>query len=476
MPNIIEAMEDPKLFGQWFRGQCWQAWKVFLSALFAIPLQSHLIDTYIKHTGRSTLPSTPSREAWLIVGRRGGKSLISALVAVFLACFRDYTPFLAPGEVASVMIIATDRRQAKVVMRYINGFLDNIGMLASLVKGRTQESIELNNRVVIEVHTCSFRAVRGYTIAACIADEIAFWRSDESANPDTEVIAAIRPALTTIPGSLLLCISSPYARRGALWNAYAKHYGQNGDPVLVWQATTRDMNPNVDQSIIDAALQEDESAAKAEFFAEFRRDVESYISREAVEASIGDYIERPYDSKYTYRAFVDVAGGSGQDSYTMAIAHNERDQIIVDAIRETKPPFNPEEITDQNCRLLNTYRIRNIQKDRYAGSWPDEQFRKRGISCRASEKSKSELYTDSLPQFNAGRVTIPNSQRLVAQLCGLERRTGRGTGRDIVDHGPNGHDDIANVVAGVLAGSSGKRPVRNLRAEYERKKQAGLIN
>ena len=49
--------------------------------------------------------------------------------------------------------------------------------------------------------------------------------------------------MATVPGALLLGISSPYARRGALWDAYKTHYGQADDPVLVWQADTRSMNP-----------------------------------------------------------------------------------------------------------------------------------------------------------------------------------------------------------------------------------------
>ena len=61
-------------------------------------------------------------------------------------------------------------------------------MLRPLVEHRTREAIYLTNRVVIEVHTASFRAVRGYTVVGCIADEIAFWRSEESANPDTEIL------------------------------------------------------------------------------------------------------------------------------------------------------------------------------------------------------------------------------------------------------------------------------------------------
>ena len=56
------------------------------------------------------------------------------------------------------------------------------------------EGVDLNNRVTIEVHTASFRTVRGYSICAALLDELAFWPSEESANPDFEIITAIRPA------------------------------------------------------------------------------------------------------------------------------------------------------------------------------------------------------------------------------------------------------------------------------------------
>jgi hypothetical protein len=45
---------------------------------------------------------------------------------------------------------------------------------------------------------------------------------------------------------------------------------------------------------------------------------------------------------------------------------------------------------------------------------------------------------------------VPDNLKLIAQLCGLERRTARG-GRDSIDHAPNQHDDLANVCAGVAA-------------------------
>jgi hypothetical protein len=46
-------------------------------------------------------------------------------------------------------------------------------------------------------------------------------------------------------------------------------------------------------------------------------------------------------------------------------------------------------------------------------------------------------------------VHLLDSPRLVAQILGLDRPTARG-GRDSIDHGPGGHDDLVNAAARVL--------------------------
>jgi hypothetical protein len=115
-----------------------------------------------------------------------------------------------------------------------------------------------------------------------------------------------------------------------------------------------------------------------------------------------------------------------------------------------KPPFSPEDVVDEFATLLKRYRIVKVTGDRYAGEWPREQFRKRGISYEPAAKPKSDLYRDLLPAINSRRVDLLDHPRLVNQLVSLERRTARG-GRDSIDHAPGAHDDIANVVAGVSA-------------------------
>ena len=88
-----------------------------------------------------------------MVGRRGGKWFIFALIGVFLATFRDYRPYLQPGERATILIIAADRRQARVIFRYVRALLTHVPMLARLVVRHTPDSFDLSNHVSIEVGT-----------------------------------------------------------------------------------------------------------------------------------------------------------------------------------------------------------------------------------------------------------------------------------------------------------------------------------
>ena len=103
-----------------------------------------------------------------------------ALIAVYLAAFIDYRPRLAPGEAATVAIIAADRKQARSVMRFMVGMFNAVPLLQAMVGNQTAEILTLTNGVVIEIHTASFRVTRGYSLVAAICDEIAFWRTDDA--------------------------------------------------------------------------------------------------------------------------------------------------------------------------------------------------------------------------------------------------------------------------------------------------------
>lgn len=448
--TIIEAMTDPALLGPSFEGDSWHTWRSVLAASFGLPMTHAQLDTFHEVAGGREPPTNRVSELWAIAGRRSAKTQTAAAVSVYTATIgaTETLTRLSPGERGVVALVATDRDQAGVAFGYCRGMVEQSRLLSGMVERIDSNRIDFTNRTSIQVMTCNFRGIRGRTLLAAVFDESAFWRDTNAANPDIEVYRAAVPALATT-GGLLVGISSPYAKRGLVFDKYRKHYGRKSD-VLVVQGETRDFNPTLDPRIVEQAMADDPEAARSEWLGQFRSDIAAFVSREIAEecVSTGVYERGKLDAT-SYYGFVDPSGGS-QDSMTMAIAHEENGTVIVDLVAEARPPFSPESVTAEFAETLKDYGIRQVQGDRYAGLWPREQFGKYGITYHASAKPKSDLYRDMLPKLNSRKVSLIDNQRLINQLVGLERRTSRG-GRDSIDHAPGMHDDVINAVAGVVA-------------------------
>ena len=353
-------------------------------------------------------------------------------------------------------IIASDRVQAGVIFGYVANFFHDVPLLRKMLVSKTKDSLELNNGIRIEVHTCDYRSVRGYTLIGGICDEVSFWPTDErAASPDKEIINAIEKGMASIPSAMLVITTSPYGKVGEAWEGYERNYGKDTDE-LCWVGDSKSMNPTLRQKTIDRAYEKDPVAASSEYGAQFRSDVAGFLSVEAVAACVvPERYELAPRTERTFYAFCDPSGGSS-DSMTLGIAHAEKDVAVLDLLREVIPPFSPEGVVKDFCDTLKRYRCYTVVGDRYAAEWVVEQFQKNGVSYTQSEKVKSDIYLSLLPAVNSGQIELLDSKRLITQLGGLERRT-RSGGKDIVDHRSGLHDDLANAAAGalVLCGAGG---------------------
>lgn len=450
--TIRDLMTDPDLFGNQFAGDTWLGWRALLCGFYGLPLEDEELAFWQEITKQDDAPTEPAEELWLAVGRRGGKSQCAALLAVYEAFFRDHTDRLSPGEVCTIMVMAADRKQARSVFRYITGLVEQNPMLAAMVTGQDKESLTLSNRTVIEVHTASFRSSRGYTAGAVIADEIAFWRTDDSANPDFAILDAVRPALATLQGPLI-ALSNPYAKRGALWEAYRAHFGQPG-PVLVAQAPSKMMNPSLPQRVIDQAYARDSESASAEYGAQFRNDISAFIDRDSIERLCRpEPLELPRSHKQRfYYGFVDPTGGgqsASADEFTCCIGHVEKGVVVVDCLRALKG--RPADIIKEYSVLLRSYGISEVSGDRYAGYFAHDEFEKYGIRYRFTDERRTGLYQYALGVINSGAVELPPCEKMINQFCNLERRVSR-SGTEQIDHGTakGSHDDRANAIAGLI--------------------------
>jgi hypothetical protein len=151
-----------------------------------------------------------------------------------------------------------------------------------------------------------------------------------------------------------------------------------------------------------------------------------------------------------YFGFIDPSGGRA-DSFTAAVAHVHHDgeRIVIDAIRAARPPFDPAVVTKEFSDFLKLYGVTGVFGDNYGGEWPKAEFAKNGINYALSELHKSDLYLNLIPVLCSRKVELLDNEKLKNELRRLERRRGR-SGRDTIDHGPRGSDDVSNAVAGVI--------------------------
>jgi hypothetical protein len=442
MMNIVETLESPKFFGPAFPHQeTWRSWKVMLKAMYGIEMSIEELKIFQGATARQTPNPNGYFENFGIIGRRGGKSRIASLCAVWEAVFGGWSEKLSKGELGWEMILATDKNQGKIILNYVKALLE---LVPGVVSRLTEETVYLKNNIAITVKPATFRASRGYSTVFICLDELAYFRDENSANPAVEIIVSLLPGL--MQGGKLLGISTPYGRMGYLYSAYKDFYGKEDPDCMVWKKSTVEMNPTYSQGIIDRLLKRDKVLFTSEYMAEFRSDIENFLSEETIRAA-QTHSQLPPDPKVQrYFSGIDPSGGRS-DSMTMAIAHRTLEgKVIVARTEERKAPFNPDDVCREFAEILKAYRVHEATADRYAGVWPTANFQKYGIAIKMSEMDKSQIYLEVQPLFAMGKIEIPNDERILIQFQNLERKIRTG-GHDAVDHAPGMKDDVCNAIS-----------------------------
>lgn len=461
--SLIEAISSDNGLGKYFKDKAtWQAWFTFFKALSGSQeLTSEELDLVRQCTGLDSVPGEEIKEAYMVCGRRSGKSTICALLAVFYAVWGEWEKYVSKGEQPKIFIVACNKEQSKIIIGYVKAILHLTPFLKSMIKRSLSESVELKNGTEILVKPASWRSTRGFTVGLLILEELAYWRfEEESANRDKEIYTAIKPAMTTIKNSLCIGLSTPFARQGLLWRKFEKHHGKPG-PVLIWTAPTWIMNKTVTEEELRKEHLEELGEAEfgAEFEAKFREDIEGYLPLEIIDRAIvkGRMFNPPDIEVDEYFAFCDPSEGlhKGGDSMTFAIAHPEIEEdmekriCVLDYLVEFRPPFNPKEVIREITMICKQYNVYELNQDRHAIGWIQADLEPHDIRVEPSDKTKSDIYEYFAVLMNKNEVELLDNPRLKSQLVGLQRILKSG-GLVKIDHYRGGHDDCINAAAGAL--------------------------
>ena len=250
-------------------------------------------------------------------------------------------------------------------------------------------------------------------------DETAFLHNaDDSRNSGREIVTALKPSLATTHGPLLLT-SSPSTFEGVLARIYKRHFGTAGDArIVVVRSDSRGLNPDLSVELIEREFEADPEGAASEYGGQFRQPISAFVTRALVErAVVPGRVEGIVLPGVKYHGFVDVAGGTGQDSFTATIGHVVRDAgrdiAVIDLVFEQRPSFDPDVVTERLAAILKVWRVATVHADGYAAGWPVTSFARHGIGYQRAPLNTSEIFLHSLPLWTAGRVQLLDNQRLV---------------------------------------------------------------
>lgn len=486
--TLTRAMNDAELFGGTFGAASFWTWKVVAKVIDGEPLtEPREIELFKQCTGRTYCRQARCavRRLIILAGRRAGKDRFESAVGVWRAALcTDWRKYISAGEQAVVILLGRDKKQASILRRYCDGLLE-APLLAREVKRRTDDVVEFRNGATLEIGTNDARLVRGRSAIAVLGSECAYWRTDEHASSnDEEVVAAAVPAMAMCPDNgLLLLGSSVYRKTGYMYRQFkALHGNDASDEDICWFAPSTVMNPALSAKVIDKALADNPSQARAEYLNVWREDGDDLFAFDLLERYTDHGVaERPPQPGRSYVCFVDPASGVGKDSYALAIAHLEPDQartVWLDVVRERKPKFSPAAVIAEFVPLLRQYGITKIYSDRYAIGFHLDQWRLNGYPLEPSENTTAENYLGLLPLLLSGRGRLADISTGRSQLASLERVLQSG-GRETVRHPQidSAHDDVAAAIAGAMVTASHANPVIDwdrYMHDYEKLQRGGM--
>jgi len=428
------------------------AWVTAYKALDGEPLTPAELGIWRALTGRESYEPRDTHELVAIKGRRaqGTKTACKFLAfKIHTADFRRYAP---KGDRLHVPVIAQSREVAREITSYLSEFYTNTG-LCSEFSEILKTSIELTNKFVISVQTCSYRAPRGISAPLGLLDEVGVWRV-EGSDVDKEVVRSLTPAQIQFPNRKLILLGSPWVKAGILFERWERRT-EGGDRLVV-HCPTPLMNPMIPVEELAREEQSDPQNYRREFLAEWLDDVDQFLPDSDITAAIRSGVREtpPADAfKGAYFGAIDASSLTGRDRFVFGVARravrgSAGVGTAVDLLRGWSRATVPL-VCDEIAALAKSYGLRTVVADQHGYAFLRELMSARGIELRQlafTMRSKPEIFLDLKLALSQLRLQLLDHNESLRELRMLESR--RTSGGHYAIAAPRGaHDDFACVIA-----------------------------
>lgn len=334
---------------------------------------------YLHDEGRCNIKEQDRvrRELLLSIGRRGGKTTLSAIFASYelyrllsLYSPQDYYG-LPPGNRIQILSIATGKDQAALLFNDVTSHIAKCEWFQPYIANNTQSYVQFRTPHDIDKYGPTVRhtdgkfqtfngkaslrvtfkpaistSLRGAGNIVIIFDEMAHFQN-EGKSSAKEIYDAIIPSAAAFSPkdpsnpmkpigpveARIIGISSPLNKEGKFYERYhfAMSKAQGSENLIAIQAPTWEVNPTVEPEFFRQKYHEDPAVFMTEFGAQFSDRVRGWIERERDLTDCIDPDRRPKNfgpPRYPHQMGVDV--GLSNDGTTVAITHVEGDQIVLD--------------------------------------------------------------------------------------------------------------------------------------------------
>jgi hypothetical protein len=460
--GLLEAAQDPRLLGA---VGLWESQKPVLEAIGGGP-----------------------RIQVLCLGRRSSKTYMAALAMVWDCLLRpELSERVRPGETRYAVAIATNLRQARLLVAAARSIAEASPALSGLIASVSEDEIRFSNDTCIAAFPCSSRGGRGWAISTLVLDEMAHFISETEGFQTADAVwQAMTPSVAQFGADgRIIVASTPLGPFGLFYDLFARARNGEIEDARAHHGTTMEMNPTLDPVYFVSEEARDPENYRTEFLAEFTGGGGAFVDMDRVAPPGRDQDVSPEDLAAPVVVGCDAAF-SGHDLFGIAVIGRDpayRRRLVVahvDGLRPRKAASFDERAVVQQELLHHVAEIcrrygASAVIDQYASAQVAHGLQVHGVSVTKlpmTAQSKTAAYVEMRARLYSGELDIPDDPDLLADLRRLRTKITAGSSSVVVPRVGGSHGDRAQAVAigclrqaqfGAMGGDGTYRPL-NIRS------------